>query len=150
LVIHNRGIDSGLEKNDQQNRFLRNEFLTMSVLGALGRSRTYSKSASEEAKKNFHNALRRKLDELAQSYTSNVKEEDHLKNIEDLVKDLTSRFLDCLEKKRFRIGVAQKALNLYLKYLWCVGFIPVPPHCPFDSIVINHLPPLQPLKVDIN
>jgi hypothetical protein len=29
---------------------------------------------------------------------------------------------------------------LYLKYLWCIGLIPEPPHCPFDSIIISHLP----------
>lgn len=42
-------------------------------------------------------------------------------------------------KDRFRIGVAQKALNLYLKYLWCLDRIPVPPHCPFDSTVLREL-----------
>ncbi len=41
---------------------------------------------------------------------------------------------------RFRIGIAQKALNLYLKYLWCIKpNFPEPPHCPFDSIVIGQL-----------
>jgi hypothetical protein len=45
-----------------------------------------------------------------------------------------------LKNGRFRIGIAQKALNLYLKYLWCVGLIPMPPHCPFDSSIIGHLP----------
>ena len=40
---------------------------------------------------------------------------------------------------RFRIGRAQKALNLYLKYLWAFGWIPPPPHCPFDSVVLREL-----------
>ena len=34
---------------------------------------------------------------------------------------------------------AQKALNLYLKLLWCLGKVKEPPHCPFDSIVISKL-----------
>ena len=37
----------------EKENFLRNEFLTMSVFGALGRSRTYSKEATEEEKKTF-------------------------------------------------------------------------------------------------
>jgi hypothetical protein len=34
-------------------------------------------------------------------------------------------------------GIAQKLLNLYLKYLWCVGYIVEPPHCPIDRIIIG-------------
>src|SRR5208282_1517190 len=41
---------------------------------------------------------------------------------------------------QFPIGRAQKALNLFLKYLWCIGEICEPPHCPFDSVIIAKLP----------
>jgi hypothetical protein len=41
---------------------------------------------------------------------------------------------------KFRIGTAQKALNLYLKYLWCLGKIRMPPHCPFDAQIIKKIP----------
>jgi hypothetical protein len=126
--------------NSDQENFLRNEFLTMSVIGALGRSRTYSKSASEKIKNKFLNTLRVKLDEISKKYELTVTEEDHLSNIKHLSDDLTSKFTHCLRNGRFRIGIAQKALNLYLKYLWCVGLITLPPHCPFDSIIISHLP----------
>lgn len=40
-------------------------------------------------------------------------------------------------KKVYNIGIAQKLLNLQLKYLWCAGFIGVPPHCPVDRIIIS-------------
>lgn len=126
--------------NSDQENFLRNEFLTMSVIGALGRSRTYSKSASEKIKNKFLNTLRVKLDEISKKYELAVTEEDHLSNIKHLSDDLTSKFTHCLRNGRFRIGIAQKALNLYLKYLWCVGLITLPPHCPFDAIIISHLP----------
>lgn len=46
----------------------------------------------------------------------------------------------------FRIGSAQKALNLYRKYLWCLGYIPFPPHCPFDATIIDQLPVCQKIK----
>jgi hypothetical protein len=128
-----------MKKVSMKERFLKNEFLTMSVFGALGRSKTYSTSAGEEAKNRFRNALREKLDELSVLYKSAVTEKDHLSNIETLSNDLTSRFQHYLRNGRFRIGIAQKALNLYLKYLWCVNLISEPPHCPFDSIVISYL-----------
>lgn len=112
----------------------------MSVLGALGRSRTYSESASTEDNNHFRNALREKLDEVSRKYKSIITDEEHLSNIKNLSDDLTSRFHHCLRNGRFRIGIAQKALNLYLKYLWCVKLIAPPPHCPFDSIVISYLP----------
>jgi hypothetical protein len=126
--------------NANKEKFLRNEFLTMSVLGALGRSKTYSDAASEEDKARFRNALHENLDEISKAYTSQIEEEKHLSNIRNLSDTLTSGFQHCLRNGRFRIGIAQKALNLYLKYLWCLDLIVMPPHCPFDSIIISHLP----------
>jgi hypothetical protein len=124
----------------EKEKFLRNEFLTMSLVGALGRSRTYVETASEGDKGRFRVALRQELDAISQAYTSEVEEEEHVTNIEKLSDILTSMFPHCLRDGRFRIGIAQKALNLYLKYLWSVSLIPIPPHCPFDSIIISHLP----------
>lgn len=124
----------------QKEKFLRNEFLTMSILGALGRSKTFSESATEEAKNRFRNTLREKLDEVSKRYESSVTEKEHLANIKNLSDDLTLGFSHCLRNGRFRIGIAQKALNLYLKYLWCVNLVTLPPHCPFDSIVISYIP----------
>lgn len=123
----------------KKERYLRNEMQTLSILGALGRSRTYLKSVSEEDRTRFRNALRLKIDEISKDYRATIPEQDHILNITKLSDELTSQFPHCLADGRFRIGIAQKALNLYLKYLWCLGLIPVPPHCPFDSIVIKHL-----------
>lgn len=33
------------------------------------------------------------------------------------------------------MGVAQKLVNVHLKYLWTAGFCPEPPHCPIDGII---------------
>ncbi len=52
---------------------------------------------------------------------------------------MSIEFGQILKSNRFRIGTAQKILNLYLKYLWVLGWIPEPLHCPFDSIVITEL-----------
>lgn len=132
--------------DNEREKFLRNEFLTLSLFGALGRSKSYANSASKKDKDQFRNALRENLDKISQAYVSEIKEEKHLSNIKYLADDLTLRFPHCLRKGKFRIGIAQKALNLYLKYLWCAGLIEIPPHCPFDSIIINHLPDCENLK----
>jgi len=42
-----------------------------------------------------------------------------------------------LRDGNYRYGVAEKLLNLALKYYWCLGHIPTPPHCPVDRIVIE-------------
>jgi hypothetical protein len=139
-----------IEIDNSKEAFLKNEFLTMSVLGALGRSKTYSKSVSEQDKSLFRIALREKLREIGDKYISPIPEEEHLSNIKKIADGLTSNFSHCLKNRRFRIGIAQKALNLYLKYLWCVGLIPMPPHCPFDSIIIGHLPECKDLNWTAN
>ena len=123
----------------QKENFLRNEFLTMSVLGAMGRSKTYLESATEGDKKLFRKGLREELDHVSRRYSCTVKEQEHFANIKELSYRLSDQFSHCLRAGRFRIGIAQKALNLYLKYLWCIDLIPIPPHCPFDSIVISYL-----------
>jgi len=93
-------------------KFLKNEFLTISVLGALGRLKTYSKSASEQDKSLFRNALREKLREIGDKYISQISEEEHLSNFNRIADDLTSSYPFILKNRRFRIGIAQKALNL--------------------------------------
>jgi hypothetical protein len=88
----------------------------------------------------FQQALRSSLKRFEPSYPDAVSEADHVRNIVALSEQLSADYGDALAARRFRIGAAQKALNLYLKYLWCIGKIPTPPHCPFDGNVINVLP----------
>lgn len=127
--------------NAEQEHFLREEFLTMSINGALRRSYTYSpQSASDKDRVNFREELRRELKKIAAEYTTTVAAQTHLSSIQGLADALTSKYSRFLVGGRFRIGIAQKALNLYLKYLWCLGLIPLPPHCPFDQIIIDQLP----------
>ena len=39
-----------------------------------------------------------------------------------------------------KFGHAQKALNLYLKYRWCLDQAQEPPHFPIDSIILKKVP----------
>jgi hypothetical protein len=66
-----------------------------------------------------------------------INEDQHYKNIDDLIA-YANRFGEgVLGQLGYKYGVAQKLLNLALKYHWCLGVIAEPPHCPVDRIVIN-------------
>ena len=39
----------------------------------------------------------------------------------------------------FRVSHAQKGLAVYMKHLWCMGKIEMPPECPIDKVVLSNL-----------
>lgn len=108
------------------------------------RAAIYRTGVEEEARKAFRASLRELLDGLSVGYEKEVHEDLHLSCICRVADELSECHGTALRGGRFRIGPAQKALNLFLKYQWCAGWIATPPHCPFDAIVINRLP-MQPL-----
>ena len=62
----------------------------------------------------------------------------HLKNIKAII-SFTESTGSILTNGKLNFGVAQKLLNLYLKYHWCLNLIPQPPHFPVDSIIQKEL-----------
>lgn len=69
-----------------------------------------------------------------------VSEDQHCESISKIAETLSSKFKDCLSDERLRYGLygpSQKAFNLYLKNLLCLGKIGLPPHCPVDGIVLG-------------
>jgi len=125
---------------DGQRAFIRREIFSMTLSASTQRAGVYKAKTPEKARKPVHSTLRCMLEELAMEYTRPVTEEVHLQNIQRLVTVLTDRHSDVLANGGLRIGPAQKALNLYLKYLWCMGEIPEPPHCPIDANVLRKVP----------
>lgn len=117
-------------------QFIRDEFFTLTLLGALGRSALWKKEVPESDRKRLHAALKHRLESLSADYRSSVPDAAHLANIRGLADGLSAEFALLFRDGRFRIGLAQKALNLYLKYLWCAGFAAQPPHCPVDAMVL--------------
>lgn len=74
---------------------------------------------------------------LVPRYLEECTEEQHFKNIAELVQFANRIGGEVLGEAGYKYGVAQKLLNLMLKYLWCAGLVSTPPHCPVDRIVIN-------------
>lgn len=123
--------------------FLHKEFFGLTLKATVQRAKIYGRDATEHGRMSLHAGLHHALETTARSYTHPVTEEEHLRNIASIADRLSSDCLGALRGERFRIGPAQKALNLFLKYLWCAGWIPTPPHCPFDSVIIGQFPASQ-------
>jgi hypothetical protein len=112
----------------------------MVLQATVQRARIYASDVHERDREAFRVTLREQLDALTPSYRRSVAEAEHVQNIERLSVAVTRRHGPALREERFRIGPAQKALNLMLKYHWSAGWIPEPPHCPLDAIIIGLLP----------
>jgi len=70
-------------------------------------------------------------------YKVAVGEQQHCKNIRGLINYANAIDTGLLGENGYKYGVAQKVLNLSLKYHWCLGQIEEPPHCPIDKIIID-------------
>jgi hypothetical protein len=78
--------------------------------------------------------IRRWLAIIEEKYSKGfVDEVDHVSFIAGISQDLSRELARYLHNGRFRVGVAQKLVNVHLKYLWTAGFCPEPPHCPIDG-----------------
>lgn len=121
-------------------RFLRDEFFSFTLAAVAQRGNIYRPGLKETDRSLLHRVLRQELHQISQAYESTSPEADHVQRIVALSASVSSAAGSVLEAGRFRIGSAQKALNLYLKYLWCAGWIGTPPHCPFDAIVLRRVP----------
>jgi hypothetical protein len=130
----------------QKQLFISDEIFSLTLKATVTRVKFYASNAKEKHRADFRGSLRRQLEDTAKKYVTTVSEEDHIRHIVNLAKTLTKSHSTYLDGSRFRIGRAQKALNLYLKYLWCLGKIKCPPHCPFDSEIMKLLKTCDGLK----
>ena len=139
--------------NSDQLAFLEQQFLSMSIMATAQRGHLYRKVVNEsERKKNdserkkFRSDLGFELKRLTEQYQKGISEPAHITNIAKLADDMSVKHANALNEGRFRVGSAQKALNLHLKYMWCMGTIPTPPHCPFDYLILSRIPACRNVK----
>jgi hypothetical protein len=121
---------------ESKRKFLIDQIIKNCTNAAFQRAKVY---VNDKGRENLRNSLKEKLLSLGEQYEKNVTDANHCANIVNLANDLTKECKDSLRDNRFRIGIAQKVLNLYLKYKWCLGDILIPPHCPLDGMIINKL-----------
>lgn len=127
-------------------KFLQDELFSLTLMATVQRARVYVEGAPDQGRRAFQDSLRRELERLVLEYKSQVSENRHESNIILLADTLSREHARVLAEGRFRIGNSQKALNLYLKYYWCLGEIDIPPHCPFDYKIIGLLPNIARVK----
>jgi hypothetical protein len=124
----------------KQTEFLERDFWSAAWNASVQRASVYKKNLSEEERRHFKKQVFRFInDDLMPFYTKKCSEEQHYENIKRLVVFGTECGREILEGNIYKYGIAQKLLNLLLKYYWCIGRVSEPPHCPIDSIILNKL-----------
>lgn len=130
----------------KRNEFILYEVWMLSTFGAFQRANIYNKDVKEAERKEFKTKLKDYIiNNLIEQYKNEVSEENHIQNIL-AVSNFTSTFHSILNEGKMNIGISQKLLNLYLKYLWCLGKISTPPHFPVDSIIQKDLDVSNPVR----
>lgn len=95
-----------------------------------------SKEFDLEVTKKMKNDIRNFLLEYYADLAGNhVSEEDHKKRLRSLSTVISRRYKCILYERRYRLGIAQKVVNTFLKLLWSADLINTPHHCPFDNKV---------------
>ena len=121
--------------------FLLSQAWASTIRASFGRIKIYKEGVKAKEKLVFKEQLYIYVHSLvdAQYKLREVNEVKHIQNIKALIYYSSSRFSELLSNKMLCFGVGQKLLNLYLKYLWCLEYIPTPPHFPVDRIIQNKL-----------
>ncbi len=120
-------------------RFISYELGLLTIKAALSTRNknypVYESSVKADQRKEAKKIIRKTLTDLEKKYKEIPSTNEHIQYIADTAEDLTNKIGKYLYNGRFRIGIAQKLINLHLKYLWCSGVIKEPPHSPIDGII---------------
>jgi hypothetical protein len=121
--------------------FLLYELGLLSLKAALstraGGAPIYAMTCKEHQRGAVKDGFRGVLAQIEVAYSAEpVAEQQHVEFIAQTAERFSRAHAGSLHRGRLRFGVAQKLINLHLKYLWVAGVVPAePPHCPLDGIV---------------
>jgi len=124
---------------DAHQKFIFKEVTILAWGASVQRAKLYSSAIplAERDSDAFRTSVLNFLEiRLLSKYKTKCRESDHVANIQSLVNFGTTEGGRLLGPDGYRFGVAQKLLNLLLKYLWCLGHVAEPPHCPVDRLVL--------------
>lgn len=128
---------------EKKEQFLIDECLASSInAGLQTRNKLYPIYLSDNSKTIDSHPLISEIQDSLKSYIkefNNLTEDEHCNYIELMSDKLSENHGDILFKKRFRIGISQKIINLFLKYMWSINKVKTPFHCPFDNIIKTEL-----------
>lgn len=86
---------------------------------------------------------KQQLVSIGEKYVTKQSESIFINDVKCLKCRMNQRFEGCFDNnsgkydKGFRISHAQKSLSVYLKHLWCMGKIAIPPVCPIDRRILS-------------
>lgn len=109
-----------------QKQFILDQIWILTVQASFQRAKVYKGHENKETRKI---ALRAQIEDISKQYLDPISEDKHIENIMSIC---------CTDDVGLNInlGVAQKLLNLYLKYLWTLDIIDIaPPHFPVDRMI---------------
>ena len=123
-------------------QFITNELWILAWAASVQRAKLYKgkediDSTSREVSKFREDVIGFITANIIPQYADGCTEEQHYKNIDDLIAYANRVDPGILSRSGYKYGVAQKLLNLALKYYWCLGLVKEPPHCPVDRIMIS-------------
>ncbi|MDE8740904.1 hypothetical protein PZA20_03625 [Pectobacterium polaris] len=124
----------------QKQKFIVSEISVLACAASVQRAKLYNSDLKPKNRRSVEfraEILSFIKSELLPCYKSKCSETRHIENIKMLVDFGTDIGKGLLCKDGYKFGVAQKLLNLLLKYLWCLGHIPEPPHCPVDRLILE-------------
>lgn len=126
---------------DMKEDFLKEEVWVLAFSAAFQRANVYGNNVTSKDKQDFKTMMRGFIEAVVvykvQSSESLIDEE-HLELLHQVI-DYSSNFENTLANGTLNLGVAQKLVNLILKYYWCLGLIKEPPHFPIDRIIQRHI-----------
>ncbi len=123
---------------NEKDKFIFSEILDSTIRASFSHNKLYKDGLKKIYKDEVRKIIGQLLCDYWNEYKTEVDSKKHLQNILNLQKNIFEKcsgyFFD-----EINLGTVQKLFNLFLKYLWVHGKIRTPPHCPFDSIVIQEL-----------
>lgn len=132
--------------HDNRKKFLEDEFFRQTAAVLIQHGNVLLPHASVTAQQQFQTDLRQALQRYDAQYVEHVAEGIHIQNLAALAERMSNAHASALIDGRMSIGMAQKIFNFYLKYQWCLGWIAMPPHCPFDAVTFLAIPALRDIR----
>jgi hypothetical protein len=140
------GIKNKKIMKEEKQFFLKTQFWMSTIQASFSRANIYTydlvKNKKEHiANDSIKNEFKTKLWELIDvylipGYSNSVDVEQYQQDGIEHIKEWSKNYADYLQGGELKIGVCQKLLNLYLKYLWCADMIDfTPPHFPLDRVI---------------
>jgi hypothetical protein len=129
------------DEKDRKTEYLLRELWILAWNASVQHAALYTNGAWKNQRERIDRFKRKVIDyvkeKVVPQYRAIVGEQQHCANIRDLINYANTIDPGLLGENGYKYGVAQKLLNLSLKYYWCLGQIKEPPHCPIDKIIID-------------